>query len=778
VTWRERLTEWLDIRPAELRVVVLSFLGAFLVMGFVVLAGSLRDAFYLGFFDAATLPYVLYASVALGLPAAGMFSRQMARRAPHRVMRILITSTGLGLVAFYFAVLSPEVALNERAAAVGFYLWTVVAALLLTTGFWIVASEVFVVREAKRLFGLISSGGALGTLVTGVSIAPLLGRFAPVSLIPIVVAFLALALLTFELIPRERLRARTAVDESGGGVLSGLRDVAGNRHLRLVATIILLAAAAAYIVDWQLKEAIQASALSDVRAAGLTGDAAVTATNRRIASFMGAFRGWTGGLAFVIQVFLASRILTGAGVAWSLAVLPLALMLGSVGMLVVPGLLMATLVRGADNTLGKSLYRTVVELLWVPIPSSLRRRRKAFIDSLVGNAGDGLGALVVLLWVTLGGRPSFVLSAFVILTCAVLLYLSRAMGAQYFTTLRSRLETSRASSMLEGAWLERGDRLGSTLTRLDISRVLATTGIHFDAAPGARPAPAGKTSPEQPLSPSEMLQTGDPALVRRALASSVGWTLDDVPALARLLARDGTFGVAVTVLAEIGPDVVPLLAPVLRDEAADFVVRRRIPRVLSRIESRDADRVLLEGLGAGRFEVRYRVALALRRRRQRGLPEASGDWQSVVWKAVRAEVSRERPVWELARLLDSEADDGLVERRVGLRGELSLEHTFRLLSLVLEPRTVQAAYHGIVLDDPELESFALEYMEQVLPPDIRKRLWPFIGDMSASAERRAIRKLDDVVADLLQTGATLFGTPESREELQRYLRGDGEERPD
>ena len=59
MTWRERLTEWLDIRPAELRVVVLSFLGAFLVMGFVVLAGSLRDAFYLGFFDAATLPYVM-----------------------------------------------------------------------------------------------------------------------------------------------------------------------------------------------------------------------------------------------------------------------------------------------------------------------------------------------------------------------------------------------------------------------------------------------------------------------------------------------------------------------------------------------------------------------------------------------------------------------------------------------------------------------------------------------------------------------------------------------
>ena len=81
---------------------------------------------------------------------------------------------------------------------------------------------------------------------------------------------------------------------------------------------------------------------------------------------MGAFRGWTGGLAFIIQVFVAGRILAGAGVAWSLALLPLALLFGSAGMLIVPGLIMATLVRGADNTLGKSVHRT---------PRSWRRPR-------------------------------------------------------------------------------------------------------------------------------------------------------------------------------------------------------------------------------------------------------------------------------------------------------------------------------------------------------------------------------------------------------------------
>jgi hypothetical protein len=269
-----------------------------------------------------------------------------------------------------------------------------------------------------------------------------------------------------------------------------------------------------------------------------------------------------------------------------------------------------------------------------------------------------------------------------------------------------------------------------------------------------------------------MLRSGDPALVERALAETARWTADDVPDLIPLLARDAWLGPSVRALAGVGSEALPFLGSLLGDEGADFVIRRRVPRVLERIEHPEADRTLIEGLRAGRFEVRYRVALALRRRRQKSLPLAKGDWRSDVWQAVRAELNREKPVWELARILDVAADDGFVEQRIGVRGELSLEHTFRMLSLVLDPKTVRAAYHGILLSDPELKSFALEYLEQALPPDVRKRMWPFIGDLSASAERRARRQLDDVVADLLQTGATLFGSPEDREALQRFLRGD------
>jgi len=750
---RDRLTEWLDIRDSEFRILVLSVLGAFFIMGFAVLAVALRDAFYLGYFSADTLPYILYASLVLGLPAVAAFSRLMARRPPHSVMRTVVALSSGGLLLIYALVLAPGPPLDPRLASVVFYLWTVVAALLLTSGFWIIVSDVFAVREAKRLFGLISAGGAMGTLVTGLSLSALLTTLEPVHLIPLLVVFLLLAQVTLEVMPRDRLgRGHRHGSHAARGSMEGVRALTSNRHLLLIAGIVLLTSAASYIVTWQLQDAIQVTATAEAAQAGLVGVEAIASVNTRIASFMGAFRGWTGGLAFVIQVFVASRILAGAGVAWSLALLPLALLFGSAGMLIAPGLVMATVVRGADNTLGKSLYRTVAELLWIPVSPALRRRTKAFIDSMVNSAGDGMGALIVLLWVTLGQFPSRFLSAFVIGAALLLLGLSRAMGAQYFITLRNRLEQSgNDANVLEEAGLYRADRLGATLTRMDITRVLSTTGIQLDG-PTAPLADLTRqqTRDQGPETPSDLLRSGEPVLIERALTSREAWKNEDLPYLVPLLARDAWLRPAIRALADHGVAGVPYLSSVLGDDHADFVLRRRIPRVLARIDHPDADQALIDALGAGRFEVRYRVALALYRRSQEGMRKSAGNWEKEVWTAIRAQLGREKPVWELARLLDAEVDDGFVERRVGLRGELSLEHTFRMLSLVLDRDTVRAAYHGIILNDPELNSFALEYLEQALPSDVRNRLWPFIGDLSA------IRQwVSQGLARLIVSGITL-----------------------
>ena len=57
-----------------------------------------------------------------------------------------------------------------RVLIVLFYLWTALGILLISSGFWVVTSELFAVRSAKRLFGLISAGGTLGAMTMGLSL--------------------------------------------------------------------------------------------------------------------------------------------------------------------------------------------------------------------------------------------------------------------------------------------------------------------------------------------------------------------------------------------------------------------------------------------------------------------------------------------------------------------------------------------------------------------------------------------------------------------------------
>ena len=754
-----RLAEWLDVRPNEIRLVLLAFAGAFLMMAFVVLSRALREAFFLEIYDASSLPYVGGAAIALGLAAAALFSRAVSTRHPQSVLRATIAGLAVAILALH-----PFLD-DAGTLIVVFYLLTAVGTLLLTSGFWLVVSEMFAVREAKRLFGLVSAGGTLGLLAAGLSMRPLLGRFEPRDLLFVLAGLLGLALLVNEALPRDRLRSTRAGHgpEAPARSGEGFRLVTSTPQVRLIAIVFLLVGAASALVDFQFKEAVQSS----------------LGRGPEMAVFFGDFYAWTGGLALIVQLFATTRLLASLGIAGSVALVPLIVALGSVGMLVVPGLAMATGLRGADSTLRKSVFRSVMEFLWVPVPHEVRRRAKTFVDSVADALGESLGVLIVLLWVTLPGLPSRWLSVFVIVICSCLLVLSGRIGAEYFRTLRSRLAIGGMDDTLTGT---SGSR-AHTLSRLDITRVLRTSGLDLgetpeSGSPGSGPSDAAHGA-EGPGSddPDTVLRSRDLERITELLREGGATDPDLVPPLVRLLARDRLLDAAARVLIEIGEPAIPELTSLLADESADFVIRRRLPRVLAHISAVAADDALVSALEANRFEIRYRAAVALARRRRLGLPASSNRTEERVWRAIRTELGRGRAVWELARLLDDVDPDPFVERRLGERGQLSLEHMFRMLGLVEDSEAIRSAWKAILADQPEARSFALEYLDQVLPKDVRNRLWPFIGDMSADRKRRAIRPLDDVLADLVRTGATLFGDGEDRQALRRYLDGAGPDLP-
>lgn len=749
----QNLTAWLDVRPNEVRNVTLSFLGAFFAMAFLVLARSLREAFYLATFSIETLPYITAAVAILSIPTVGTFARLLTRHSPKRVLVALVFVLAAGLVGLAPFREGGLLSDHRDIGIIAFYIWTALGTLLLTSGFWVVTSEYFAVRGAKRLFGLIGAGGTAGAMVLGTMLVWLTDYLSGAQLILGLIGLLVLFYLTQQPLPA----VPVAGSAEGDGKTSFSETFAltwRSPHLRTIGLIVFVVALATTLLDFQFKELAQAR----------------FSTNESLTSFFGAFYGWTGAVALVLQLLVVSRFLTVAGVTWSLALLPIVLGLGSVGLLVVPSLVLVTAVRGADATLRRSMYRSALEVLYVPVPSLLRRKTKTFVDSVVDSVGEGLGAGFIFLWVTALALPSRFLSLFIAAASIGLIVLSRRMGRQYFSTVAEQLQVSgeRAEAGGIGARLDSRDLVSGTFTRIDIRSLIDEAEVAREApvSPGDSAAEAREPDADVTL---ERLRSGDPVIVARALEGTSEWHEIHLPVLCRLLARDPLVDRAVAALLTAGDRAIPYLAELLTDDATDFVIRRRIPRVVARMASPEAENALLEALAANRFEVRYRAAIALAQRRKQGYPGSERDEDSIVWAAIRSELGRSGPVWEMQKLLDEEPDDELVVRRVGVRGELSLEHTFRLLSLVLEPEAVRAAFNGVVLSDERLKSFSLEYLEQALPADVRKRLWPFIGDVSEYKRAKLLRPLDDVVTDLMNTGATLFADEQDRAALKRML---------
>ncbi len=757
------LARWLDIRPHQHRKFTVSALGAFLVMAFSIAARSLREAFFIDEFSIESLPYVIIVTALLSLPLVGAFSRLMTRQEPETVYQMLISILIGGLfVLWALTSLSASDAV-DGATTVAFYVFTALGTLLLTSGFWVVTSEQFALRDAKLLFGMIGAGGTLGAMVAGLSLGPVGRTLESLSsspgmgnsgLVLSLIAALGALLLLLRLLPEPTVDSAPR-DVDSPAVAESLALVVRTPHLRTMALIVAVATFASGLIDYQFKEAAAAAYPDDTD----------------FAAFLGTFYGISGVAALAIQMLVASRLLSSAGIGVSLAVLPIALLTGSAALFWLPGLVTATVVRGTDNTLRRSVHRSVLEYLYVPVPASQRRRTKTFVDSFVDSAAEGTAAAVVFAWVVFAGLPSRGLAAVVAITAGLFLLLARAMGAEYFRTLLDRLQEGQEG--IEDALVQTqfaGGEMTMTVTQFDFNAALTQSGLTLPEATKRTPGQASEQSAATTL---HCITEGDPETISATLDGADDWTVEHVDALTRLLARDAFYRRAGSILIRLADQAVDSLAATMMEPSADFVIRRRIPRVLSGIKLARADDALLDGLAGDRFEIRYRSGVALAQRRKKARAIAERDVEDRVWGAVRTEVGRDQPIWELQRLLDDRptADDFISDRVYG-RGELSLEHTFRLLSLVLEPAPIRTAFHGIVLDDDKLKSISLEYLEQVLPPDIRVRLWPFIGDLSEHQRRRSERSLDDVVAELLHTDSTLFGDEAARERLRQALEQD------
>lgn len=331
-----------------------------------------RNSLFLSRIGPAELPIVMSIVAVLGALTALALAAAAGTFKIERLMRWLLPALALSLIGWW---------LGLRAAPsqwlIGaFYIWVNLQGQLTTALLWLLVGAASDARQSRRVFAFVGALGIAGAVCGGAvtqQLAPLLGT---VNLLPLC----AIALLGARVaMSRISLPAPVAPRPRPGS--RGMRDLRDSRLLRVLLLMTLLGAMATSIIDFQFNAAVSAN---------LPNEDAKTA-------FFGSFFAYLNVGAFLFQLAFTSRLMARFGLGPSLLVLPTALWIGGGLAVLAPGLTTATLLKASDASLRHSLYRSAVELLFVPLPARVKQWFRVFLDAAVDNLGTGLGALCVLL---------------------------------------------------------------------------------------------------------------------------------------------------------------------------------------------------------------------------------------------------------------------------------------------------------------------------------------------------------------------------------------------
>jgi len=231
-----------------------------------------------------------------------------------------------------------------------------------------------------------------------------------------------------------------------------------------------------------------------------------------------------------------------------------------------------------------------------------------------------------------------------------------------------------------------------------------------------------------------------------------------VPPLVSLLRNRRLKSSARSVLVGYGEPVVAPLAYFMRDQDEDIWIRRHVPATLAQLPFASSVSALTTALDDSDGFLRFKAMMALVRLRNDN-PTLPID-PAVVSRHVNAEAGRAFNSLTLHYNLfvAGGLDKGsLLARALSEKQARAVNRTFNLLSLIHPPSDISAIKHALKDSDVRVRSRAVEFLDNLIEGDTRKRVMVLIEDMPAEQRirkgnviyRTRTRDVEDTVAQLL-----------------------------
>jgi len=375
-----------DADPEERRAVGWSFLYFFcLLSGYYVLR-PLRDE--MGIAGGVQHLQWVFTGTFLAMLAAVPLFGAIAARFPRRRFLPWVYYFFIANILTFFALF--KIGADREIVARAFFIWTSVFNLFVVSVFWSFMADLYSNAQARRLFGLIAAGGSAGAIVGPAATALLAAPLGPVNLLLASCALLGGAVICIHrligLAQSETTQAKPGAGRDadqappaaerplGGSVLSGIALVFRSSYLLGICLFIWLYTTLSTFIYFEQAYIVRAAYDDPAQRTALFAsiDLAVNV------------------ITILLQALIAGRMMKRAGVTATLALIPLLVAGGFVGLGLAPLLPVLIAFQVLRRAGDYGITRPAREVLFTVVGRETKYKAKNFIDTVVYRAGDAV----------------------------------------------------------------------------------------------------------------------------------------------------------------------------------------------------------------------------------------------------------------------------------------------------------------------------------------------------------------------------------------------------
>ena len=267
-----------------------------------------------------------------------------------------------------------------------FYIWSSVFNLFVVSVLWSLFADLMGPDTARRLYGPIAAGGTVGAFVGPLLTSLLVETIGVPGVLVLSAVLLEVAVIAVARVRHHGERGEIVDDApAGGSAVDGIMQVIRSRYLALIVGYVLCIAIAATFLYLELA---QITSVAFPRPPKGAPKELVNAMREARTAFFANIDVWISGVTFVLQTFVAARLLRWFGPGFVLAILPVIQACGVTLLVIEPTLTALVIVQITARSATHGLTRPGRELLFTVVDRDAKYRAKNVIDTIVYRFGD------------------------------------------------------------------------------------------------------------------------------------------------------------------------------------------------------------------------------------------------------------------------------------------------------------------------------------------------------------------------------------------------------